>query len=440
MSTKTFLLEECENVKDLLEKALRHDYGIEGSGYFFAECTARLAFLTSELQNTDPTNLPMLASLGRFLGDLAKLICRIERSSLGEYSWPFVEELKKISDAICREKTALNPDAPPKVFVFADGGLDSYAIYTERNRPTASKQRLLTIVFPKSLKNFVLLHTILGHELGHAIWHCSKHQSELKQDVIRHLQRAGGALESPAATAAHLFSASAPPEAKSILAGHIANGLNEGNVFQACNWSSWFEEVLCDLVGLVIFGPGFVAAQCRLLYSVEASGTALLPNHPPVGWRINMVLKGAKLMGYDALPDKGDPLRAHVEAFWNYLDNFRKPDPWFDLLPDAQLADALQGVQKLLVAHHPASYPVPTHERIGFLLDKVVRLVPPIGHVFDGDRKPSSFDVDFRHVIYAGWVATQHASAIPFKRINELCEHAIMQQRAIEISLKGQLQ
>lgn len=436
MSTQAFLLEECENVKDLLDKTLRHDYGPEGSSHFFDECAARLAFIRAQLQASNPNDGAMLALLGNFLSELAALICRIERSSLGEYSWPFVDEVKKIADAICRENTASNADAPPKVYVFAEGGLTSYAIYTERRRPTASKQRLLTIVFPKSLKNFVLLHTILGHELGHAIWQCSKHQHTLKRDVLAPLTSAG-VLSSPAATAAHLFAANAPADVGVRLA---AQGISQASLFQHAAWPAWVEEILCDLVGLVTFGPGFVAAQCRLLYGVEPSGIVPGPHHPLVGWRVNMVMRGAKLLGYDRLPPPSSDLRAPMQNFWRYLDGFRKPDPWYDILTDLQLSQALDGVRRLLQSHPPAAYPPPSHGRIGSLVQKLIDLVPPVGHVISRDLMPKAVDVDFRHIIYAGWIATQHSSGIPFKRINQLCEHAIMQQRAIEIALRKGLQ
>ena len=176
MSSKAFLLQECENVRDLLENTLRHDYGVDSSRHFFDECSTRLGSLESEIAATLETDVSMLSTLGRFLSELAELICRIERSSLGEYSWPFVEELKRISSAVCRESTLYNSNSNPHVYVFAEGGLSSYAIYTEVGRPSFCQQRLLTIVFPKSLKNFVLLHPILGHELGHAIWQVSKHR------------------------------------------------------------------------------------------------------------------------------------------------------------------------------------------------------------------------------------------------------------------------
>lgn len=438
MSAKAYLLQECENVKDLLEKTLRHDYGLEDSRDFFDECSDRLSFITDEIRAADEKDLSTLRSRGRSLDQLAVLICRIERSSLGEYSWPFLHELKKISSAICRESTLHEVDAEQKVFVFAEGGLASYAIDTEPNRPTASGKRLLTIVFPKSLKNFVLLHPILGHELGHAIWRVSKHEHTLRKQVFPHLCRKSGVLRSARSTAARLFSPDAPPEFRDYLTQipHIT----KANVFRYFDWDAWTEEVLCDLIGLVTFGPGFVAAHCRLLYTIDPSGLFLGQEHPPVAWRVNMILAGATLLGYDKLPSEKNTRFVPTKKFWDYTKKFAKSASWYELLPTAQLRDALNGIKTLLDNHPPASYPIPEDEQMDGLIAKLAKLVPPVGHEIADDSPPKSFNVDFRHIIYAGWIAEHHEPKPPFKRINQLCEHAIMQQQAIEIILRDAVQ
>ena len=49
------------------------------------------------------------------------------------------------------------------------------------------------------------------------------------------------------------------------------------------------------------------------------------------------------------------------------------------------------------------------------------------------DGKPVCDTVDFRHTLYAGWIATQHPNQMPFLTINRLCEHGIMQQRGLDV-------
>ena len=437
MTTKAFLLGECDNIGALLDRTLRFDYGLEGSFEFYEECSARLGILQSELNAVDPANLPQVGILSRGLAELTQLICRIERSSIGEYSWPFVEELKRIAASICTEATIDDPDAPLKVYVLAEGALDAYCIYHERLRPSYAKRRLLTIVFPKTLKHFVLLHSILGHEIGHAIFGCTKHQATLVKDVLSHLTHVGGAFETAAATAAHIFSNTVPP---SVLADLSSRGATEANLFvEFSDWSSWWEELLCDVIGLVSFGPAFVAAECSLLYSLDVTGLGVGPYHPLVAWRINLLRRGAKLLGLDLLPENDSPLKEAMQEFWNYIDTFVKNDPWCDVLDDAEFLAALNGAEKLLSLHKPAAYPPPSFEAMEKMLSAIHRLVPPVGFAVDSQGEPHCDNVDFRHILYVGWIESrrQNGSGTTFSIVNKLCEHAIMQQRAISIALEG---
>jgi hypothetical protein len=438
MSAKTFLLQECKNVKDLLHQTLRYEYGLDGSLEFFEECATRLDFITSELSAANESDEKALTRNGTYLNDLAGLVCRIERSSLGEYSWPFVEELKGITAVICTESTLAGPNTPPKVYVLADGGLDTYAIYVEQRRPSASKRRILTIVFPKSLKHFVLLHSILGHEIGHAIWRCSKHQAALKSTVIAALIQPGSNLATKDKTADHIFSTSAPNGLKEYLL-LLSNdlGINKASLFQWADWGAWIEEILCDLIGLITFGPSFVAAQCELLFSLDPSGVHFGDQHPPVAWRVNLVIRGAKILGYDAIPATTRTISSSLTRFWQYIDSFRNNGAWFDVIDDTILRTALTGIRDLLAVHPPSGYTVAPFDQLESLLSKVIQGVPPIGFSLNGHGDPDCTSVDFRHILFAGWIASRHDQALPFDLINKLCEHAIMQQRAITIFQKG---
>jgi len=87
---KDFLAQECANLEIVLDETLRFKYGLRGSEEFFEECRVRLTFLKTELSNTSETDTDGLQRISFFLNQLAGLVSRIERSSLGQYSWPFV--------------------------------------------------------------------------------------------------------------------------------------------------------------------------------------------------------------------------------------------------------------------------------------------------------------------------------------------------------------
>ena len=115
----------------------------------------------------------------------------------------------------------------------------------------------------------------------------------------------------------------------------------------------------------------------------------------------------------------------------------RTADPWFDVLSDAQLSDALGGVSALLQQYPPAGYTHPDVEAVWGLLRSLERAVPPVGFALTAEDEPACEHRDFREILYAGWIASVQPGKPSFDQINRLCEHAIMQQSAIDIQLKG---
>ncbi len=430
MVAQKFLLQECANLRVLLEKTLRYEYGSADSRVFYDECSARLTSLEAVISAT--TAPAPLSEEGYHLNQLANLICRLERSSISEHSWPFVYELKRIASAICTEDTLAGSDTPNQIYVLADGGLDKYQIYLETRRPSYTQKRLLTIVFPKSLKHFVLLHSILGHELGHAIWRCSKHNKEMRDKVEKHIKQ--GVFASQGATATHIYSPAAPSDEKEFLGRYPS--MQQATLFpNNANWGAWCEEILCDLVGLVTFGPSFVASECELLISINPAMVGFGPLHPPTAWRLNYLLDGAKILGYDARPPSKHPLRADADDFWAYLETFRRTDPWYSVFPNDQLQHALNGMRDLLSRHPPTEYPIPTTECLAHLVPMLYRNVPPVGFRMANGGSPQCERVDFRHILFSGWIAKASKPQMPVNIINQLCEHAIMQQIAIDTEL-----
>ena len=260
-SPKDFLLLECESIRRVLQETLRYEYGGEGSRDFFEECEIRLNFIKSQIEITATAAHAELQNNAILLIELSNLIARIERSSMGEYSWPFVDELKEIAFAICTEVTLKDLHTPPKVHVLSDGGLDKYMIYPEQKRPSAGQRRILTIVFPRSLKHFVLLHPVLGHELGHAIWRGSEYEKLLKTIIESTLLSVNTKFNNSNSTATWLYDSNAPLDTQQLLANFGAGGINQANFFQNyANWGAWVEEITCDLIGISTFGPSFVVS------------------------------------------------------------------------------------------------------------------------------------------------------------------------------------
>lgn len=436
-TAKEYLAQECANLGHVLHETLRFKYGSDGSSEFFDECQVRLDFLSARLKALSEGDGAELAEIRKHLGELSELVARIERSSVEEYSWPFVERLKEIATAACSEATAAHPSSPPKVHVLSEGGLDSYGIYPEQSRPSAAKRRILTIVFPRTLKHFVLLHAILGHELGHAIWRIPHRQRDLRYFLAKHLRREGP-FENSTATAAWLYGDAAPHEVKRHLRDLDPSVVEQKNFFSlAANWDAWMEEILCDFIGIATFGPSFIAACCNLLHAIDLSGFDIGPKHPPVACRVGYLLKAASQLGLDHLTYQDQALNASVARFWQALRAKRKTDPWLDVFTNAQVKGMMEDVGSYIAGMPSAAYVQPGERELSALLSQLRRLVPPVGFSVGENLAFEHRPVNFRHVLYAGWIASTDETSVPFDRINRLCEHAILQQFAIDTSLRS---
>ena len=152
-----------------------------------------------------------------------------------------------------------------------------------------------------------------------------------------------------------------------------------------------------------------------------------------------MVLKGASILGFDQIPDAPHPLRERVERFWSEMRTMQRADPWFNVFRDIELGAALRAIRTLLDAHQPSPHPIPDFDVVHSLVQQLDDSIPPVGFRIssEGDGDPICSTIDFRHVIYAGWIVSRSEAAISFDLINRLCQHAIMQQSAIDLKLRG---
>jgi len=435
-SPREILLDECSNLQQVLDETLRFDYGIQGSQEFYDECQARLAFIKSELLVTADNDHQNLQKNGILLHLFADLLSRIERSSIEQYSWPFVEELRKIALPLCKEATLAGDSTPPLFFVLSEAGLAAYAITPELQRPSCASRRIHTIKLPRTLKHFVLLHSILGHEVCHAMFRCSKHQAALR-DIVDRLLLPGSVLATPAAAAAWIYAPAAPISVKQQLTlAQATIGLTQANIWTKFNYANWIEEILCDFLGILTFGPSFVAAESNILYSLDASGAGLGPFHPPTGCRINYLLSASRLLGFSTRQLADAALNNSVVAFWAKLNAKRQVDPWFNIFTDQTIQAVTTAMTNILQPLPPALYQPPEEKDLVLLTRQLAGSVPPVGFYLDENNSVQCRSVDFRNILEAGWIAAT-TSALSFSKLNRLCEHGILQQQAIAISLES---
>lgn len=120
MTPLDFLREEVANVRNALNDTLRHDYGPGQGREYYVECADRLAgieFIVASSAASDPRTIH---ALFHELRQLSSWISLIERSHLGEFSWPFADELKEMAVKLLSERNLKGDLVKPLIYVVAE--------------------------------------------------------------------------------------------------------------------------------------------------------------------------------------------------------------------------------------------------------------------------------------------------------------------------------
>jgi hypothetical protein len=412
-----FLLQECENVRNLLRNTLRYAYSSKSSNDVYTECVARLELLEAGFRTLEDDDVDELQEYWFQLSKLSKLVGRIERSHIEEFSWPFAQALQALAIRVCAG-TGVEPDKP-LFFISADDELSSYQVDTEQNEPGLIKRPLFNIIFPRSLKNSVLLHPILGHEVGHAAFAIPMLFAELKAAVVDKL-----VTNSPLADRSKFEQWIAC----------VTNGTDpDFDLDEAL--LLWPEELYCDLFGLLMMGPSYVGAHCSLLLPFdmkEASGS-----HPPGltrRWMLNEAVATLKwkknLAGDSAL---SQPVKSY---FSSLTKTATKANRDFRLLDPRQIRLALNALTEFLKPMGPAICDLPSIRLLKSMVSRLLTARPPVASSVSASLQISNEFVDFRWILFAGWLAwhseQRRKEDLTFTNLNLLCDRGIQLQTAVD--------
>jgi hypothetical protein len=449
MNPKEFLLHECRNIRSTLREVLRHDYFAGSSKDFYKEYCDRLSVLESMLKPADPTDISLLRTLAIEVSLLSMSVHNVERSHGGEFPWPFTEYLTDLATPLCKENLSRSGDETknsdePIIRVYADGGLVSYKINLESDLSVLDvDRRIFTIVFPRTLKHHVLLHSIFGHEIGHAAWTIPKHGAALRGKVLAPL-RSEGPLNSTSQATHWLRSPSAPPQIDEFRKEYGDDFYTDIDAEQL---DSWFQEFMCDLFGLVTFGPSFLAAHKTLLLALDPTGHRWGPQHPPYVCRRAMLWHACQHLGWDkfAATIKNENLRGTIANFLGQQLGLTAPGPWEDVFRPAKIASAIDGLKAVLDAAGSSHYTLPNEGAVLPLVAMLGDRIPPCGSDLSGTDEPINRKMDFRDILFAGWAVAEASIPVEsdedrerrFLQINKLCELGLLQQRAIDLHRPG---
>ena len=324
----------------------------------------------------------------------------------------------------------------PIVHIVADG--EGYFIHYETTS-ASSKRKFAFIAFPRPLKHHVLLHSLFGHELGHTALHVVGAGSILQKDVMPALQSAGPLVDVASMTS-WIHDSNAPAEIKKELR-QFQSMTGSTYSFSAYYHSMWLDELICDLFGLLLFGPGFAAAHQVYLRPMHSNPYEIGlsdATHPPYAVRHKLLVRTMHLLGWNQPIANKQPYQDAEQDLLNFilLDQY---DQWAGILSDLQLTQAIAGVQKVFSAYGSLGYVAPDSNNLVALIEQLRLRLPPIIARLSVLGSPQIRAVDITQTLYAGWVYSighRHLTSepLPFLETDMLCDHALLQQRAITIA------
>jgi hypothetical protein len=435
-----FLKEECESVGEALKEALRHDYAPTQSEAFYNEFRGRLDYVLDQIRR-DPAMTPKAVSAHMdSIAEIGSRVSLIERSHLGEFSWPFAEVIRGIAEKLFVEENLFADDAAsraqsPLIHVVSEG-MD-YKIFDDGL--AGRTRRVLIVAFPRQLKHHVLLHAIFGHELGHPAAEIDHDNRRLAEGVMGHL--CAGALADSEATLDWLRAVE--------VAGPTQGVVQPDQDIDDFMVRSWRKEIFCDLFGLKLFGPAFAAAHRTILEPTSnwpsrfnCSGST----HPPYPVRARLLARTMKAWKWELpVTEREGAVRDAEKAMLDYALGPHKESE-LDVIDDAQLEAVRDSLDEIFAPHLGMAYAPPSHDMLSTLVGRLGDARPPICQRVGDDGRPNNDRVPLQSCLYAGWtfwfggksllapaVAGQVGpDGLNFLTVNRLCEHAILQQHAID--------
>jgi hypothetical protein len=443
-----FLREEYASVEAALRETLRHDYGPERSKKFYEECRLRLAAVRHAMDEEHELDGAGVADHLRTLAHVGSRVALLERSRLGEFSWPFADVVRGFAERLFVNEEATGPSTPI-VHVVAEG--IGYQIFDD-DPDRMFRDRIMIVAFPRQLRHHVLLHAIFGHELGHPATKSDATGPIIFDRALPILER--GPLECGAKFKDWLRTADAPPDVRTVLDRPAA--------FSDDKLLSWRFEILCDLFGLLLFGPAFACAHRTLLEPLAApiaEYDLASTTHPPYPFRRRIIADAMRLLGWmeGVLGDAGEPGRPDpAERAERTMLDYAGGDPpadWTQLVVDEDMSELLEALGSMFEPHEGTAFAKPEPKVLTELLDRLTLCRPPIDQRLDADGRPTTERVPIQHSLYAGWSywfgadglrarALESRPDLPvlsFIEVNRLCEQALLQQTAIEAFRRGHL-
>lgn len=184
----------------------------------------------------------------------------------------YVRSILPGSDIIVSAKPELNYSIQEIAALLRDTFSDTVL----ENCCRALPEYLFAINIPSTEFQSVLIHAILSHEFGHGLFV----RRQIADRILPHVTVREDLLQTAlAATQQMMPDGVSLPEllVRQIATQEIAERIN-----------NWIEEIACDVIGLLLFGPAFYFAYTNFLLSFSRLDNAS-KTHPPIRLRLKLM-------------------------------------------------------------------------------------------------------------------------------------------------------
>ena len=169
---------------------------------------------------------------------------------------------------------------------------------------------------------------------------------------------------------------------------------------------SRYAELVCDLFGLLLFGPAFAAAHRALLWPLHRTPYAVPlrdPTHPSYAVRHKTLVMAMEVLGWHKpVIAKGSFAEAEKEALKYIMTN--PYDRWAQPFDKRQIEDAIVGISDVLRDFGGHGYQKPSEKTGNEVVTRLVNRTPPIVADVSVDGSPVLSKTAMAHTLYAGWI------------------------------------
>jgi len=334
----------------------------------------------------------------------------VERSDVPHTVVELVQPLKRLMQLQCELKDfelLLHP-LPVLNYSFYHLGSELSKVTNQLDLAGAKidfPKQLVTVGFPGLEMGRLLVHSIIGHELGHCLYVERKLENKLLPLVKPDEQKLNTLVKELAETRLPtVFKAETTPTGQRTLSEYITEVEIKSSLIRGINdlGKLWVKELTCDAIGYCLFGPAYLFAALNVLtlaYAFDSDrGT-----HPPNRMRFLLLYKILdKETGFLSILD---PKVVKFLESWRSVTRSQAPqftDPVRDLSGSAilNIYDNIINTATLAV---DSAGPYSASENTAELQELVKRaeaLIPPNELIKNG----VSHEVKFQSILNAGWL------------------------------------